>query len=307
MKINAYPIVTLASYAMVGQAEQAKPESEADNTNNNVVDILNGNLTTQSASDTDTTIVEQEQPEIQPKTRKHPAPALVPAPVIVPAPVDTPKTEPQAENAAAPDNGFVLRKEGNGYVMTLNESAVKKVLSDNNIAVNKAEDLTWLELVKAIAAVNGKKIDGDDAQVKADIKKLAGILKADNGCEVPIFVLKKAPMPFGEIVTSILPHFSFSFNQYASYLHFVHSRAIPGKYGSFPREMDIKISGEAFDMISNLPDQNTEAPAPEPVQPVKAAPAARTTEIHETKVKVHISRPAAEEEEEAPGPANTMY
>ncbi len=293
LRINPYPILTLVSYLMVGQTDDSTASETA------VAD---------SSSDTVVISEEAEQPAIQPKATKRSAPAQVKENPPAPASVDTPKVQPQAEKTEAQNDGWALQEAGNGYILTLSEFAFTKVLYANNIPINKAEDLTWVDLVKAIAVNYGKNVNGNSADVAASIVNMAAILQQDNACARPIDVLRGLKMSFGEKIASIV-HLKFTFNQYASYQNFVQTyrepRAIRGKLGSFPSEVPFKISGKFNDLLSELPDINSEPcqPAPEPVKPAKAAPAAVTNEVNETKVRVHVHKSAAEEEEEpAAGP-----
>lgn len=104
-------------------------------------------------------------------------------------------------------------------------------------------DMKWEMVARDIAKnVYGKNIDS--ASVKE--KELADILRKDNNnYEKPAEVLKGLNMPFGEAVISTVL-LSFNYSQYYSYQRFLgEGDNIFGiKWGSFPRELPIKITGD---------------------------------------------------------------
>lgn len=117
----------------------------------------------------------------------------------------------------------------------------KEVSSGRMDCDNKLLYMKWEMIAKDIA----KNIFGKDINAEKG-KELAAILKQDNGnCEKPFEVLKGLNMSFGEAVVSTVM-LSRHYDQYYSYQRFLGEgdNMFGIKWGSFPRELPIKISDE---------------------------------------------------------------
>lgn len=166
-------------------------------------------------------------------------------------------------------NQLIFKWSPDSAVCSINNVGVKNILINNGLGSGKdceyfLQGMTWKMVAAAVAgSIAGKDID----ESKADT--LSHLLTASNRCDKPVEVLKELNMPFGQAVISTLL-FKFRYSQYYSYEQFVKSAKAGIKWGSFPADLPVKISGEFRKAVG------------EPAKPA-AAPERTKAATHETR------------------------